>query len=469
MDYGMKRGAGDFEGGDDKRQKMAGASKVLHVRGLPLYTTEQELAAIVAPFGRFERCLILHDKHQAFVQMDSIESAGKVLASLEYQPPSIRTKAIYVQYSSRQEVDASSTQSQPMQGMGMGMQSAEGASCTLIVAVSNVTIPVTLDNIYQICKPYGEVLKIITFNKGMEFQALVQFPNVEQATQAKLFLDGKDLFQGCCHLRVSYSKRQNIVIKQNDHKSRDFTNAGGMQGMGGMQQGMGGMQQGMGGMQQGMGGMQQGMGGMEHGSPVVLVSKLEETKTTPEVLFTLFGVYGDVQRIKILYNKRDTAMIQFTTGQQASYARQNLNGCTLFGQQISVNSSKHANVALPREEEGKELTRDYSGSSEHRFKRKQFMNPKNVCPPSQVLYISNIHENGNEAQLRELFASAQPHSAPPVVEFFKTNRTMAYVAMAGLDEAITGLINVHNYKLHDYPLRVSFSHKEASTISNSDA
>jgi hypothetical protein len=33
---------------------------------------------------------------------------------------------------------------------------------------------VTLDNIHSICKPYGEVYKIITFTKGIDFQALVQ-------------------------------------------------------------------------------------------------------------------------------------------------------------------------------------------------------------------------------------------------------------------------------------------------------
>ena len=34
-------------------------------------------------------------------------------------------------------------------------------------------------------------------------------------------------------------------------------------------------------------------------------------------LFLLAGVYGDVIRVKILYNKRDSALVQFKEAQQA--------------------------------------------------------------------------------------------------------------------------------------------------------
>ena len=51
-------------------------------------------------------------------------------------------------------------------------------------------------------------------------------------------------------------------------------------------------------------------GGMQRGGCVLIVSNLEETRVTPDVLFTLFGVYGDVLRVKILFAKKDTALIQ---------------------------------------------------------------------------------------------------------------------------------------------------------------
>ncbi len=49
---------------------------------------------------------------------------------------------------------------------------------------------------------------------------------------------------------------------------------------------------------------------------VILVNNLPDTKISPDVLFTLFGVYGDVMRVKILFNKRDSAMIQYAQPQQ---------------------------------------------------------------------------------------------------------------------------------------------------------
>jgi hypothetical protein len=37
----------------------------------------------------------------------------------------------------------------------------------------------------------------------------------------------------------------------------------------------------------------------------------------PDDLFILFGVYGDVIRVKILYNRKDTALVQYQTAEQA--------------------------------------------------------------------------------------------------------------------------------------------------------
>lgn len=466
MYSGVKRaadGVTDFA----KRQKTGNPSKVLHVRALPSYTTESELVSVVAPFGQVVKCLLLPDKNQAFIQMASIETASALLDSLEFTQPQIRSKAIFFQFSSRTEIETKVNT-----GGAAGVADA-GASCTLLVTVLNVTVPVTLDNICQICKPYGEVLKIITFPKGADFQALVQMATVEQAVNAKLFLEGKDLFQGCCHLRVNFSKRANLVVKENTHKSRDFTNpmlAGVQPYQGGMGGQMGQMGQ-MGGMA--LGGMGSGAGQVG-GSPVVLVNKLNENgeKTTCDSLFMLFGAYGDVLRVKILYNKRDTAMIQFASGQQAYSACQNLGGVTLNGNQIQVNLSKHKEIQMPKEQDevSLSLTRDFTGHPAHRFKNKTHVNPKNVNAPSQVLHVSNLHDAATEAELRELFSAQQPTATTPVmVEFFKNSRKMAYVCMASVEDAMTALIGLHSSPLGGYPLRVSFSHKDPSQISNSDA
>ena len=51
------------------------------------------------------------------------------------------------------------------------------------------------------------------------------------------------------------------------------------------------------------------------GQTVLIVSNLNPEKINPDLLFKLFGVYGDVVRVKILYNKPDTGLVQFTNAQ----------------------------------------------------------------------------------------------------------------------------------------------------------
>jgi hypothetical protein len=64
---------------------------------------------------------------------------------------------------------------------------------------------------------------------------------------------------------------------------------------------------------------------------VLLVSNMSETETECDHLFILFGVYGDVQRVKILFNKKDTALIQMAEPQQAMLAISHLDKCKLWG------------------------------------------------------------------------------------------------------------------------------------------
>lgn len=459
----------------NKRQKNeAGASKVLHVRGLPSYTTETELVSLCYPYGQVVKCLILPEKHQAFVQMESIECATKLLEGFAMKPPSIRMKDIYFQYSSRSEVETKNRGDSSNLG-------SEGENSILLVTVLNPAVPVTLDNIHQIFKPYGEVLKIITFQKNQSFQALVQMSSVEAATNAKLFLEGKDMFQGCCHLKIAYSQRTHLIVKENSAKSRDFTvgqpgfgAAGGYAAAAGVQgYGMGGYAaQGYGagayGAQQGYGAPAaqgygtQGYGMGQQGSCVLLVNKLDPAKTSTDDLFKLFGVYGDVMRVKILYNKRDTAMVQMRTPGQAQSARENLEGAILHGSAITCVTSKHQQVKLPRESE--EFTRDYSDSKLNRYKGKP-VNAKNINRPGQVVHLANLHENATEQDLVALFSQVQAEGSPaPYVDFFKNDRRMAYVMMASVAEGIAALISFHGHDLHGYPMRVSFSRKDPNSF-----
>lgn len=486
----MKRTATEEGFQRQTRHKTVESSKVLHVRNLPSFTSDAELMALCMPYGAVTTVLVMAHKNQGFVEMADANAAQSALAGLEAMNPSIRGKNVYFQFSSRTSITKSNSASSNAPLMG-GQISTPGS--VLMLNILNAAVPVTLDNIYQISKPYGDVLRIITFTKGTNFNALVEFASPDHATQAKNFLDGKDMFQGCCTLQINWSKRQSLVVQQNNHKSWDFTKPQGQGGaaMGGM---MGGMNQGM--LQQQQPGMMGGgmgaqaqdpymmnmqmpafggqMAGMaqDMGSKVVIVSGLvtSDQIQAPLVdqIFNLFGYYGDVQRVKILFTKRDTALVQFQTSQQAQLAASNLQDCPFNGAFLKVNISKFPEVTPSQDgtdEKGNILTKEFSKSPDHRYRQRSFMNIKNINPPSQVVHVANISDDVTDEALSSLFATAQaPNTPVPTVEFFKKSHNQAYVCMASVADAVRALVAFHSYTLGRYPLRVSFSHREPERV-----
>ena len=53
---------------------------------------------------------------------------------------------------------------------------------------------------------------------------MIQYPDVTTAQAAKLSLDGQNIYDACCLLRIEYSKLSNLNVGYNNDKSRDYTN-----------------------------------------------------------------------------------------------------------------------------------------------------------------------------------------------------------------------------------------------------
>ena len=142
------------------------------------------------------------------------------------------------------------------------------------------------------------------------------------------------------------------------------------------------------------------------GGCVLLVSNLDDSNTECDHLFILFGVYGDVHRVKILFNKKDTALIQMAEPHQAMLAMNHLDKVKLWGKIIRVMPSKHTTVQLPKEgQPDAGLTKDYSSSSLHRFKKPGSKNYSNIYPPSATLHLSNIPSTVEEEDLKTAFSN----------------------------------------------------------------
>jgi hypothetical protein len=141
-------------------------------------------------------------------------------------------------------------------------------------------------------------------------------------------LDGQNIYSGCCTLRCTFSKLGNLTVKYNNERSWDFTNPNlpanepaGPSGQLGMPTYAGGHPMGMGMVPQPMAmgiGAAGGLGHQVSRLPgcVLIISNLPPTITVDQ-LFTLVGVYADVERVRIMFNKQDTALVQTRDPAQA--------------------------------------------------------------------------------------------------------------------------------------------------------
>uniref|UniRef100_A0A669BS05 Polypyrimidine tract binding protein 1a n=1 Tax=Oreochromis niloticus TaxID=8128 RepID=A0A669BS05_ORENI len=502
-------------------------SRVVHVRKLPNDINEAEVIGLGLPFGKVTNLLMLKGKNQAFLELNSEECAQTMVSYYSSVTPVIRNHPIYMQYSTHKELKTDNSPNQvraqaalqavnALHGGGMGsvaisadagsMAGAAAAqSPVLRVIVENLFYPVTLDVLHQIFSKFGTVLKIITFTKNNQFQALIQYADAMTAQHAKMVRLQYD-YRAVCTLwkQISFSKLTSLNVKYNNDKSRDYTRpdlptadsqpsidhqamaaAFAAPGIisaspyGGahafpptfaiQQAGLSvpGIPSALASLGMGPTGMaaaaaaasRLGLSGLSAagGHNVLLVSNLNPESVTPHCLFILFGVYGDVMRVKILFNKKENALIQMSDGTQAQLAMSHLNGQRLHGRAMRVTLSKHTTVQLPREgHEDQGLTKDFSNSPLHRFKKPGSKNYSNIFPPSATLHLSNIPPSVVEDDLRRLFASSG--ATVKAFKFFQKDRKMALIQMGSVEEAIESLIEFHNHDLgENHHLRVSFS------------
>uniref|UniRef100_A0AAY5EHX2 Polypyrimidine tract-binding protein 1 n=1 Tax=Electrophorus electricus TaxID=8005 RepID=A0AAY5EHX2_ELEEL len=496
-------------------------SRVIHVRKLPADINEAEVISLGLPFGKVTNLLMLKGKNQAFLEMNTEEAAQTMVSYYSSVTPVIRNHPIFMQYSNHKELKTDNSPNQvraqaalqavnavqtgSMAIAGVDPTGATGPSPVLRVIVENLFYPVTLDVLHQIFSKFGTVLKVITFTKNNQFQALLQFADGITAQHAKLALDGQNIYNACCTLRISFSKLTSLNVKYNNDKSRDYTRPDLPTGDGqpalehhamaaaafatpgiisaapyasahafppafAIQQAAGLTMPGVPGALASLAipgaaaaaaaaAGRLGFPSLSGGHCVMLVSNLNPEVRDILTYYFMFclGVYGDVIRVKIMFNKKENALVQMADATQAQLAMSHLNGQKLYGRALRITLSKHTTVQLPREgHEDQGLTKDYSNSPLHRFKKPGSKNYSNIFPPSSTLHLSNIPPSVVEDDLKMLFASSG--ALVKNFKFFQKDRKMALIQMSSVEEAIESLIEFHNHDLgENHHLRVSFS------------
>ncbi|XP_028635708.1 polypyrimidine tract-binding protein 3 isoform X1 [Grammomys surdaster] len=513
--------AGVYANGNDNKKfkgdrPPCSPSRVLHLRKIPCDVTEAEIISLGLPFGKVTNLLMLKGKSQAFLEMASEEAAVTMINYYTPVTPHLRSQPVYIQYSNHRELKTDNLPNQARAQAALQAVSAvqsgnlslpgaasnegtllPGQSPVLRIIIENLFYPVTLEVLHQIFSKFGTVLKIITFTKNNQFQALLQYADPVIAQYAKMALDGQNIYNACCTLRIDFSKLTSLNVKYNNDKSRDFTRldlptgdgqpsleppmaaAFGAPGiMSSPYAGAAGFAPAIA-FPQGAGlsvpAVPGALGPLTltssavsgrmaipgasgiPGNSVLLVTNLNPDFITPHGLFILFGVYGDVHRVKIMFNKKENALVQMADASQAQLAMNHLSGQRLYGKVLRATLSKHQAVQLPREgQEDQGLTKDFSNSPLHRFKKPGSKNFQNIFPPSATLHLSNIPPSVTMDDLKNLFTEAG--CSVKAFKFFQKDRKMALIQLGSVEEAIQALIELHNHDLgENHHLRVSFS------------
>ncbi|XP_019309724.2 polypyrimidine tract-binding protein 3 isoform X1 [Panthera pardus] len=507
-------------GNDNKKFKgdrpPCSPSRVLHLRKIPSDVTEAEVISLGLPFGKVTNLLMLKGKSQAFLEMASEEAAVTMVNYYTPVTPHLRSQPVFIQYSNHRELKTDNLPNQARAQAALQAVSAvqsgslalpgaptnegtviPGQSPVLRIIIENLFYPVTLEVLHQIFSKFGTVLKIITFTKNNQFQALLQYADPVNAHYAKMALDGQNIYNACCTLRIDFSKLTSLNVKYNNDKSRDFTRLDLPTGDGqpsleppmaaafGAPGIISSPYAGAAGFAPAIGFHQAtgisvpavpgalgpltitssavtgrmaipGTSGVP-GNSVLLVTNLNPDLITPHGLFILFGVYGDVHRVKIMFNKKENALVQMADASQAQLAMNHLSGQRLYGKVLRATLSKHQAVQLPREgQEDQGLTKDFSNSPLHRFKKPGSKNFQNIFPPSATLHLSNIPPSVTVDDLKNLFTEAG--CSVKAFKFFQKDRKMALIQLGSVEEAIQALIELHNHDLgENHHLRVSFS------------
>ncbi|KAL8431940.1 hypothetical protein Efla_002777 [Eimeria flavescens] len=378
-------------------------------------------------------------------------------------------------------------------------QAAAEPGRVLLASVSNMMYPVDLDLIHHLFSRFGEVEKIVSFFKTpTTFQALVQFARPDQARTALANLHNRNIYDGCNTLQIQESRLPELIVKSNCAKSWDYTQCAEGPGASGAsmveppQQHMHSDMH----HQVAVRGMYSPYGGVRpvpqppfclpperlpqelrevdfdganpSQTPVIIVYNIPSSVTI-QMLFNLFSLYGIVLRIKILKERPDTALIQYSVPFYATIAQCLMMGAVCEGQALQVTLSRNKEVRLPPaaitatgetagfEDEKRTVAftmkdQRYGGEDMEKY-------VKGACRPTKTVFVANVHEDASADDVSALFkqygAVLKFTFKKPKNESSKTK--LCIMELESEERALSAIMHLHNYELMGRYLKVAFS------------
>ncbi|EGD74565.1 hypothetical protein PTSG_05929 [Salpingoeca rosetta] len=471
---------------DFKRPKMAQIppSPVVHIRSLPPHTTPQDIHAALEPFGAIVNVSLIPNRSQGLAEFTDVHTASRCVYSSQQgtQPVFVKGRQVYINFSTSQKVHTQAGDtSQPYAVPGK----------VLMMTVMNASYPINVDVIYAVCSPLGRVLRIVMIRKnGVQSapptaRALVEFPDANTAAAVMSSLQGANIYQGCCTLRIEYSKADRVNVRYNSEETRDFTvnlppppaaPAHGGYGSGAPQHGHhhhGGAPAHhapdpydpyrSGGYQPRSSypprGAQASWGGERRPRPcppsvVLMVYHINKGSISCQKLFNLFCLYANPIKIKVLVSRDGMAMAQFEDLDQAKSVLEMLEGVEVQGQRIELGYSRNqeltespAEVTLPS---GLPAMEDFRDAQKHhmRFKDGKPEPGLEVSKPTATLKFYDVPDNFSKDDVNKILGLyAAPSPMEVTVERDESGKVYGYLKYHYANQATDAVLVCNNVKI----------------------
>lgn len=196
--------------GNHRNNEIGEPSCVLHLRNVTPEVSQLSIQNIVSSFGAIKNIVMLRQKNQALVEMESVQAAQQLVDFFRTEGfAEIDGRRVYIRYSLHNELNA-----------------AVRTSKTLLVSMFNTQYDVsqmasiTPMIVYHIFGGYGTVERIVVLPKNESsasnynrVQALVQFDSAKVAEEVKNTLQGQPVTLGetvTFTLDIQYSRMDEI-------------------------------------------------------------------------------------------------------------------------------------------------------------------------------------------------------------------------------------------------------------------
>nr|CAH8826049.1 unnamed protein product [Trichobilharzia regenti]CAH8826052.1 unnamed protein product [Trichobilharzia regenti]CAH8826055.1 unnamed protein product [Trichobilharzia regenti] len=480
----------------------AGPSPVIHIRGLPRNSVEYDIVKSFESYGRIRDVTMIPQKNQALVEFEDQASAeGLINTKSEMR---VLNSLVQVAFStSKHIVQRAANRAPPDE-----KNSLSSDNHILLFTIFNAERPVTVETIHRITSCHGRVLRIVIFRKS-QVQAMVEFASVQEARNAKLHLNGADIYPGCCTLKVDYARPTRLSISRNDQDNWDFeicaSQANYFQQDPQYQNSLLGFSDVPYNSYDGYGQpsfenqndyMQPYISPYREPSilshnmsyaaednrnrnlnctRVVMLYNIDTQKMNCDRVFNLLCLYGNVNRVKFLRSKEGSAMVEMADTDAALCVIRNFSGVSFMGNQLMVRTSKQdviLDVSSPFQLlDGSPSFKDYSKDRNNRYTTPTMAKKNRIHPPSRTLHYWNAPPKITVDDILEFLQKCGAAKPQHVEQFSKvpdkpSSGTIKWATDAEACEALAycnHLALKDDESTHPYTIKLSFANPNLSS------